>query len=239
MLAGASAVLLVLVSVLTPIHTYATATVAGDAEQQMEEQTKSTDKPNQEQPLHQNDSEPNVEENNSQQNEVQQDKSDERQPDAANEEVKEPAKGGDHPSSPVNESEQKQQKPEQQDTDTVPETSKQEPEANSQTTPQLEQQAVTLPLEIVHQPPAVIQKGRPLKIDAEGKDLAELTLFYRTAPGMLVKSMKMEKINDATFTATVPESDLWSYTFSYWFEGKNETETTRLPINSSETSSVA
>ncbi|MDR9792603.1 lamin tail domain-containing protein [Aeribacillus pallidus] len=239
MLAGASAVLLVLVSVLTPIHTYATATVAGNAEQQMEEQTKSTDKPNQEQPLHQNDSEPNVEENNSQQNEVQQDKSDERQPDAANEEMKEPAKGGDHPSFPVNESEQKQQKPEQQDTDTVPETSKQEPEANSQSTPQLEQQAVTLPLEIVHQPPAVIQKGRPLKIDAEGKGLAELSLFYRTAPGMLVKSMKMEKINDTTFTATVPESDLWSYAFTYWFEGKNETETTRLPINSSETFSVA
>lgn len=66
-----------------------------------------------------------------------------------------------------------------------------------------------------------------------------MTLFYRTAPGMLVKSMKMEKINDTTFTATVPESDLWSYTFSYWFEGKNETETTRLPINSSETFSVA
>lgn len=49
-------------------------------------------------------------------------------------------------------------------------------------------------------------------------DAAKVNLVYRSANGLLMKKLEMNKGENNLYSTVVPNLDVWSDTFTYWFE---------------------
>ena len=75
--------------------------------------------------------------------------------------------------------------------------------------------------EIVHVPKTKINVHEDLPIElqlASVYDTAKVNLVYRSASGLLVKKLEMNKAKNNLYSTVVPKVDIWSDMFTYWFE---------------------
>ncbi|MFI8707637.1 lamin tail domain-containing protein [Bacillus sp. NPDC077411] len=75
--------------------------------------------------------------------------------------------------------------------------------------------------ETAHVPKVKINAHEDLPIElqlASTYDEAKVNLVYRSASGLLVKKLKMNKGENNRYSTVVQKSDIWSDTFTYWFE---------------------
>ncbi|MGH1144981.1 lamin tail domain-containing protein [Bacillus pseudomycoides] len=75
--------------------------------------------------------------------------------------------------------------------------------------------------ETAHVPKMKINAHEDLPIElqlASVYDKAKVNLVYRTASGLVVKKLEMNKGENNLYSTVVPKLDVWSDTFTYWFE---------------------
>lgn len=98
------------------------------------------------------------------------------------------------------------------------------PKDNSQKEKQLQ--------ETVHVPKLKINAQEDLPIElqlASVYDKAKVSLVYRSASNFLVKKLEMNKAEGNLYSIVAPKLDIWSDTFTYWFEIEQDGKVVTFP----------